>query len=270
MPPAPLYDDHVHSCFSIDGHDSVEDLCRAAAGAGLAGLTLTDHFDTEPSDLGYGRYDHAQIARAVEHARREVPGLDLGLGAEICFQAPFARRVRAFLRACLLDFCLGSAHYVRHEFVDPAFFAQRSATAAYGAYLGAVEDVVSSGLFDALAHLDLAKRHGTRLAGPFDPEPHWPRIERILRGLIEQGMALEINASGWRQGPGEPYPGEAILARYRALGGTRITVGSDAHRARRVGDGVHRAYDLARRLGFTHVTRYRERRPELVPVAPHT
>ncbi len=266
MPPSPLFDDHVHSRLSIDGRDSVLDLCRAAAEKGLAGLCITDHFDTEPSDPGYGRYDLDQLQGDVRRARQDCGRLAILVGAEVCYQAPFAPRVADFLQASPLDFVLGSAHYARHEFVEPAFFARHGAAEGYQAYLRTVEEVVASGLFDSLGHLDLAKRHATALYGPFDPHSCWAQVERILRLLVERGMALEINTSGWRQDPGEPYPGEAILRRYRELGGTRITIGSDAHHVGRVGDGLERAHDLARQAGFTHLTRFVQRRPQFIPL----
>ena len=264
-----LFDDHIHSRLSSDGKDTVDDLCRAALERGLSGICITDHFDTDPTDYGYGAYDFDRLLREVEAARRRYGGqLELRIGAEICFQVEFAPRVEAFLRACAPDFVLGSAHYVRREFVDSAYFRRRRPYDAYEGYLGAVEEVVASGLFDSLGHLDLAKRYGARVYGAFDPEPHEERIERILRLLVRQGMALEVNTSGWRQAPGEPFPGEHILRRYAQLGGERITIGSDAHQAADVGCDVARAYALARRAGLTQVTRFAQRSPESFPL-PH-
>ena len=63
-----LFDDHTHSRFSCDARDSVLALCQAAIAAGLKGLAITDQFDTEPGDEGYGRYDLAAISRAIEEA----------------------------------------------------------------------------------------------------------------------------------------------------------------------------------------------------------
>ncbi len=262
----PLFDSHVHSQFSVDGHDSVASLCQAALEGGLAGLCLAEHYDTEPSDEGYGRYDFHAIARAAAEAGRACGGFLVLVGAEVCYQPQFAPRIAGFLRECAPDFVLGSVHYVRGEFVMPGYFARHPAEEAYDRYFEAVEELAASGLCDALGHLDLAKRHGTGVCGPLDPRPYWPRIERILRLLVERGVALEINTSGWRQAPGEPYPGEAIVRRYAELGGTRITIGSDAHRAEFVGRDIARAHELARRAGLTHATRYVGRRPELYPL----
>ena len=266
MPGRLLFDDHVHSRFSCDARDPLDDLCRAALRQGLSGLTLTDHFDTEPSDAGYGRYDFDLIAREVERLRSRLGEFSLLVGAEVCFQPSYAPRIEAFLRACPLDFALGAVHYVAHEFVQPDYFRRRDGCAAYAAYFDAVEALVESGLFDSVAHLDVAKLHGIPVCGPFDPEPHWQRIDRILQLVIERGMALELNSKGWRQLPADPYPAEAILQRYARLGGTRITIGSDAHDAAHLGYGIERAQALARRVGFTHLTRYVQRVPQSVPL----
>jgi histidinol-phosphatase (PHP family) len=249
---------------SPDARDPLEALCRAALARGLAGLTVTDHFDTEPADLGYGHYDFDRLRTAVEAARRAFGGrLDVLLGAEVCFQPVFLPRIAAFVAACPLDYCLGAVHWVERELVDPAY-VERHGAAGYEAYFAAVEQAVACGLFDAIAHLDLPKRHAPD--GRFDPEPHWARLDRVLRLMVERGTALEINTSGWRRGSGEPLPGEAILRRYRALGGERITIGSDAHSAARLGRDVARAQELARRVGFTHLTRFVELRPVFIPL----
>jgi len=252
---------------SPDAQDGVEVLCRTAIDRGLAGLAFTDHFDTEPADPGYGYYDFDRLSLAVKEARRTWGGrLQLLVGAEVCFQPVFLPRIVAFLRACPLDFVLGSVHWIDREFIDGAYFARHSPAEAYAAYFATVEQAVASGLFDAIGHFDLPKRHSVARHGPFDPRPHWPQIERILRLMVEQGTALEINTSGWRLAVGEPHPAEAILRRYRELGGTRITIGADSHRAADLGRDIARAHDLARAAGFAHLTRFVERQPVLIPL----
>lgn len=252
---------------SPDARDPVDALCRAALDKGLAGLAVTDHFDTEPADPGYGHYDFDRLSLAVEQARRAYgPQLSVLVATEVCFQPTFLPRIAAFVAACPLDFVMGSVHWVAREFVDQSYFARYTPAEAYTAYFVAVEQAVTCGLFDCIGHLDLPKRHSVPQHGPFDPRPHWAQIERILQLMVERGTALEINTSGWRQAPGEPFPADAILRRYRELGGTRITVGADSHRTADLGRDIARAYDLARAAGFAHVTRFVQRRPEQFPL----
>ena len=60
-------------------------------------------------------------------------------------------------------------------------------------------------------------------------------------------------------------PDEPILSLYRDLGGKRITFGSDAHTAARVGIGFREAEERVASLGFTHYTVYRKREPIDLP-----
>jgi histidinol-phosphatase (PHP family) len=74
--------------------------------------------------------------------------------------------------------------------------------------------------------------------------------EPLLRALVETGTALEVNASGLRQAPGETYPPAPIVERFRALGGIRVTAGSDAHRADTFAFGLGRAYAMLALAGL--------------------
>jgi len=53
--------------------------------------------------------------------------------------------------------------------------------------------------------------------------------EPILAALVESGTALEINTSGLRSPAEEAFPSPAIVARFHAMGGRAVTIGSDAH-----------------------------------------
>ncbi len=109
-------------------------------------------------------------------------------------------------------------------------------------------------------HLDLVKRYGTACYGPFDPGQYRYEICDILQAAIQQGMAVEVNTSGWRQAPGEPYPSPAILTWYCQPGGERVTIGSDAHSIDHLGEGVASAQDLLRQIGFRAVVSFEGRR----------
>jgi len=97
-------------------------------------------------------------------------------------------------------------------------------------------------------------------------EKWMPYIEPILQKLVERGVGLEINTSGVRQAPREPYPGLAVLTRYRELGGRVLTVGSDSHRVEQLGVGLDTGIKLAKEAGFKELTRFDCRRRVAVPL----
>lgn len=96
--------------------------------------------------------------------------------------------------------------------------------------------------------------------------PFADAIDRVFRALIQKQIALEVNASGFRQEIGESLPGEALLRRYYQLGGRLITMGADAHVPADTGSFIPRTCSMLRRMGFTEYSVYRGRRPCPVPL----
>lgn len=87
-------------------------------------------------------------------------------------------------------------------------------------------------------------------------------VDEILRTAVADGKGLELNTSCWRYGMGErTTPTAAILRRYRELGGEFITVGSDAHQVKWVGDHLNEGYQFLRDLGWDYCVVYRHRKP---------
>ena len=123
--------------------------------------------------------------------------------------------------------------------------------------------MAEAGDIDVIGHLDLMKRY----AGEnYRYQDYAPLIDRILQTAVRRGIGLEINASNLDAtggaAPGEFFPGDPVLARYRELGGEIITFGSDAHRPEAVGRHAEAAAERLRRLGFRRWCRFRGRRPE--------
>lgn len=246
-----LTDCHIHSTHSLDGHDTIKAICRQAIRRGLGGVCFTEHLYLEPEDDSYGFFDYDRYMADLEAARRKYGDrLLIWSGIEISYQPHLEAEITAFLEGKDFDLVMGSVHYVDGDFVFSRVFDNRSEAEAYGRYFEIVHQAVQSGLFDVLGHLDIVKRHGVRYYGPFLYKRYAGQIDTILKALIATDTALEVNASGLRHAPKEPYPGLEVLRRYRELGGELLTVGSDAHRASDVGRGIGEVIELLDQAGF--------------------
>lgn len=248
------------------------DVCAAALARGITEIAFTEHMDFIPEEKNTGYFHYDAYMREIAACRRRFRG-DLAVLAaiEIDYCPDFEDEIAAWLAGKEFDFVVGSVHYLRRRgnISEPRagrFFAGRSAEEAYGEYFEVVRQSAEFGLWDSLGHLDLVKRYGVRKYGPFDPEPVAGIIDDILRTLIARGIALEINTSGMRQSPRETYPGAGVLMRYKALGGTRLTIGSDSHSDRDVGRGIPETLRIAEELGFESVERFRRRKSAPVPI----
>ena len=86
--------------------------------------------------------------------------------------------------------------------------------------------------------------------------------------LIERGKGMEINTGSLRRRLGETCPPQPVVDWYHEMGGTLLTVGSDAHRSIDVGADINTALSMARMAGFTHIAVYERRKPTLVAITP--
>jgi histidinol-phosphatase (PHP family) len=253
-------DAHLHTDLSPDSDVPIDVFAAQAAERHIPELAITDHVDFEPSAPAFAFTTHAQRERIVREAaeRWADRGVAIRFGVEITYDSRFEDDIRRHLATHAYDFVIGSVHvYPASPFAAPnvaGWVVGRSLGDIVAPYFSEVLGAARSGLFDALGHLDFVKRYlaphvtASDLAGA--PELYEP----ILQTLVETGTALEINTSGLRQAADETYPSPAIVARFRELGGTRITIGSDAHRAEAFAWGLADGYDAARSAGFAVMT----------------
>lgn len=266
-----LSDSHTHSVCSFDGRDSVAMLARHAVEAGLYTLTVTDHCECNEY---FEKNVRENIARSVtETARMKVSlggTLRLRTGIELGQPTQDIKAAEDALSIAEYDFVLGSLHNLRGE-EDFYFLKYPDAGTAkklLDRYLTELYELVEQNLFDSLAHLDYPLRYMIGEAGlSFEPDGFPDKLDEILRLLAKNSKALEVNTSGLRQRIGRTLPDMYVLRRFRELGGKLVTVGSDAHRWGDVGAGIETAFDLLRECGYTSFAVYKNRTPEILPLA---
>lgn len=257
-----MIDYHLHTERSHDAAGSIIETCEAALRVGLGEICITEHLDFEPADACYGYFNYDLIKKDVDEAREKFAGrLVIRFGAEFDFIPKYLPQIQESATSMEFDYILGAVHWINETpLVSPdECFAGKTAIEAYTPYFETVLALVETGIFDSLAHLDVCKRHGTRYFGPFDYRPFSEIIDRILRGVIERDMCLEVNSSGLRRGSGETFPGRPILQRYFDLGGRLITIGSDSHNPENVGFGIDQAVDLIKEIGFNQISVFNNR-----------
>ena len=267
-------DAHLHTVRSPDANAMLEAYCVLAAERGIAELAITDHVDFDPTMPAYAFASFADRERDVrEAAGRWAPhGLAIRFGVEVTYERRFEDEIRPWLRRHPHDYTIGSVHI---SDVSPykassvrSFVSGRPLPQIVAPYFDEVIGAARSGLFDTIGHLDFVKRYLVPHVLPSDLAAAPELYEPVLAALIDTGTALEVNASGLRQLPRETYPSAAIVARYRDLGGTNVTIGSDAHRTEWFAYGLAVAYRQAAIAGFESLAFRRGGARIAVPLAP--
>jgi histidinol-phosphatase (PHP family) len=217
---------HLHSKFSPDGHIDLAELASRAVNLGYFQVFITDHVD--PPDDPYTPFNPAKFRRCrkeIARLRERYPSLDIRFGAEVGEFHLHAGYVREQFARCPPELVIASIHVVTGVNVSvpmPAPPTLELARAYYDENLAMLE---IPGI-DVLGHLGIYKRY---LPNGFDDSACNPLIDRILTTIIRLGIRLEVNTSGLRRPLGELIPGPDVLRRYRELGGSYITLGSDSH-----------------------------------------
>jgi histidinol-phosphatase (PHP family) len=256
-------DAHLHTSFSPDSDTSIETYARQAVELGVPEIAITDHVDFDSRAPAYAYSTFEERRRAVRDAahRWEALGLTIRFGVELTYERAWEDAVRHHLAQHTYDFVIGSVHigadspYVAGRV--EAWVAGRSLPDIVAPYFDEVEAAARSGLFDAIGHIDFVKRYLAPHVTAADLAAAPELIEPTLRALVESGTALEINTSGLRQAAGETYPSSATVARYRELGGERVTVGSDAHAPDQFAWALSDGYAAAEAVGLTAVLELR-------------
>lgn len=252
---------HVHSKL-CDGKNTLDELAVTAWKAGLKTLGFSGHSHT-PCDIEYcmtrsrTALYRAQVAKLKERYAGKMDilcGLEWDLNSD---DDPAA-----------YDYTIGSAHYVRgpktgrYYEIDfrPADLAaciqddfDGDGLAVVEAYFRNVEQVVAHKP-TILGHFDLIKKinGGNKF---FDEEA--PRYHAAAGAALEAaaaaGVVMEVNTSGVYRGYRKDFfPGEALLRRWRELGG-EVVITADAHEAKALTFGYEEAAAQLKDLGYDHV-----------------
>ncbi len=256
-----MFDYHMHSRVSFDGHDRGLDMALAAKAAGLKEICFTDHIDYDPlgtmPDLAFDT-----AAYNAEYDRLEVPGLKIRRGMEFGMTRQNRPQFQKDLQRREFDFVLGSIHFV--DDLDVYFQEFWEGKTVFQAESRCLEETLACVQlheeFDVLAHLTYISKttaNPTHRLVPF--AQHRELIDEILRTLAAKGKGLEINTSGVDKCGGY-LPTADYVRRFRELGGEIVTIGSDAHRCNRVGQYSFDVCELLKDI-FGYVCTFEGRKP---------
>ena len=256
-----MFDFHMHSRVSFDGHHTGEAMAKAALAAGLKEICFTDHLDYDPLEkMGVLAFD-TEVYNA-EYNNLEVPGLIIRRGMEFGMTSDNVEQFKKDLQRRPFDFVLGSIHFVDDlDVYYPPYWQGKTVLEAEQRFLQATLDCV--GLhddFDVLAHLTyIAKSTSHPAPRPIPYAEHREVIDEIFKILVAKGKGLEINTSGVDR-CGAFLPSPDMFRRFKELGGQIVTVGSDAHRCNRVGQYSFDACEILKDI-FGYVCTFENRKP---------
>lgn len=252
-------DYHIHSEFSFDSDEKINNIITRAVTLGMKQIAITDHQDFNWPVLGeYPSIDVEKYFSAIDTARNKysnqiqiLKGIELGLMKDTKTQCQNLIASNAF------DFVIGSCHIVNN--MDPYysdFWKNRNDRTTFELYFNTLlEGIEMFNQIDTLGHMDYIVRYSPNKDSNYSVTDYSDVIDMILKRIISKDIKLEINTANLAKGFSFPNPHTNIIKRYQELGGKYITVGSDAHKAEDIGYGFDIVKEIVEKFNLKVYTK---------------
>ncbi len=261
---------HTHSRFSFDGQDGLEKMLAVAYDKGVDFYGVSEHLDFDLIERGmYEMIDADGYFHAARHLQEDYEGaMNVAVGVEFGFskEKSYCERYRSFYEKYRPDYVINSVHaFDGEDYYDKKPFYEkcgdggekpvlRNKKTVYREYFSLILESLNAPYpYDVVGHVGYCMRYAPYADPVATLAEFQEEIDTVLLRIIELDKILEVNSSN--KGGVSPFlPSREILERYFALGGRKISFGSDAHGAIRVCDKFSQALEMLKEIGFTYLT----------------
>jgi histidinol-phosphatase (PHP family) len=251
------YDSHMHTPLCKHAWGEPEEYAAQGVKAGLKGIIFTCHCPMPDGFWPTVRMADSEFdayLEMVDRAAKAFKGkLDVRLGLESEYFPGMEGWIEKLHKRADFDYILGGLHWQARDYL--AKFETGTIEAFRKSYFNHLAASAETGLYDCLAHPDLVKN--------YHPDS-WclaivkGSIATSLDRIAATGVAMELNTSGLNKSYSEMNPGMEML-RMMADRGIPVVIGSDAHRANRVGEHFMTALSHLQEAGYEKVSYFLKR-----------
>jgi histidinol-phosphatase (PHP family) len=262
------YHTHHERCGHASG--GLEDYVKRGIEIGLQQIGLSDHMPLihiDPAAYYSGMaMPMDELPRYVEEClklkEQYKDRIDIRIGLEGDYIEGYETEIERLIKAFPWDYVIGSVHFLGEwdisDYRQLDGWKGRDIDEVYQQYYTAVQKAARTGFYDYIGHMDVIKRFGKH------PERDVSALEQeTLQVIKDQGMAIELNASGLRMPVAEMFPSRRILE-YCCEQGIPLTLGSDAHQPERLGQYLDQARALLKEIGFNELATFKQRKRIMV------
>ena len=270
-PPGPtksgalFYDSHMHTPLCKHAWGEPEEYAQQALKAGLKGIIFTCHCPMPNGFWPTVRMSESEFdtyLAIVQRAADAFKGkLDIRLGIESEYYLGCEEYIAALHKRADFHYVLGAVHWQAKEYLNK--FETGTIENFRRTYFEHLAKSAESGLYDCLAHPDLVKN--------YHPDSWcFAIVKNTVSGALDRiaatGVAMELNTSGLNKSYSEMNPGNEML-RMMADRKIPIVLGSDSHRAVRVGEHFVTALNHLTEAGYENVSYFLNRQRIDLPIS---
>lgn len=251
-----LHDQHVHSLYSDDSNELLENHYQKAKIARCKYFITTEHIDFNPSMSDHDWLcDFDKLIKHLNNLYQEGDPIPL-LGVEMGYRADYIEEINKILDSYDFDLINLSIHdsgKYEYYFIDNvlALGIKEMTNLYYNQVLEAVKRVEK---FNVLSHIDYYFKTIYKIDKTACFLDDIDKIKPILEELIKKGKALEINIKVQNALPDSHLV--SLLKLYKELGGTKLTLSTDAHNKDRYLEHFDKYKKIIKDAGFNYLCYY--------------
>lgn len=247
---------------------TIDEMVEAAVELGLNEIGIADHmplfYFLDPQLAMAPEEVPLYVERVLEVKESFTDRIVVRLGIEADYDpATMEERVRE-LEKYPWDYVIGSVHILNGwVFDDPRAldgYEGLDIDQFYIDYLATVEDMVDTGIYDIVGHVDLAKKFDFRPT--IDLSPYY---RKILEKMAARGTCYEVNSAGLRWPAKEMYPAPQFIETAASMR-VPVTLGSDAHTPADVARDFDKSVALIKAAGYDRMAFFEGRKMRLEPL----
>lgn len=264
-----IIDSHIHTDYSPDCNAKMEDIVIKAVELGLKKITFTDHVDYDsPDELFVGEIDYSEYMKEIKYLRDKYKEIEILMGVEIGYQPHLNNKLNEFIKSYPFDFVICSMHSCEGlDLYNGDFFKGKTQTQSYMRYFESVKHCIETyDNYDVYGHLDYIVRYGSFDNKKLRYEDFKEIIDEILGMIIQKGKGIEVNTSGFRYNLNATHPNTDIVRRYIEMGGTIITIGSDAHKTDNICRDFEQTIKILKSIGVKKIAQFKNRIPSFIKI----
>lgn len=223
---ANYYDQHMHSNFSFDSAEALENYFEATTKP----IVTTEHFDLDnPLEggqdtlLDYAAYSvtMGQLAAKYQRPMRKV--------IEVGYSFGQAKRIQTYLADKAYDIVLLGVHANKQYYYMEEQALELSLEQLASEYYNLLDEAINNvPQANVLAHFEYGFRIRDISVAEYQKIAE-PMLTKVFKNAIAHDLALEVNAKSIILRDNLPLY-EYAIELWKSLGGTKFTLGSDAHK----------------------------------------
>ena len=256
-----LHDQHVHSEYSQDSNELLENYIKLAIENGQDYFVVTDHLDYDMAITHIDWLaDYKKERIHLNELQNKYPNIRLMEGIEVGYKEHKLTQIYNVLSETKFSLINLSIHdYKEFDFYVREIYEKYSIDYLLNLYFDlAIKAVKTFKDFDVFCHFDYAFKSAIKVDPSLKINKYEDKLIELFKEIIKRDKALEINTKVQEFIKSKDHL-LYVLNLYKKLGGKNLTLSSDAHVLKRYKSSFDIMLPIIKEAGFDHLVYFVDR-----------